>query len=316
VVSPQLRKKHRKLTSEQEQILRQALTVHYFSDTLYYPVPPAVYLATPAGKADLTDHLVNRLHSFRTFVVPWLESIFPLAGAKILEIGCGTGASTISLSEQGARVVGVDESEGALEAARVRCGLYGLGAEFIKANAADLKDIANEGEFTAIIFFAVLEHMTWQERSASLRAAWELLRKGQHLIVIETPNRLWHTDHHTTGEPFFHWLQDDMAFAYSRYTKRQIFNEIFREATEESKIRFARWGRGVSYHDFVLSLDLPAESLPIESYLQLFLRRRRFEQVLRRFSRVRRDERRLRNAAPKIHPGFLCTDLNLALRKP
>jgi predicted SAM-dependent methyltransferase len=72
-----------------------------------------------------------------------------------------------------------------LRAAQVHCD-----AKFIQANATELSSFANPGQISAIIFFAVLEHMTWEERLTSLRAAWDLLQKGQHLIVIESPNRL------------------------------------------------------------------------------------------------------------------------------
>ena len=167
-----------------------------------------------------------------------------------------------------------------------------------------------------MIFFAVLEHMTWEERCASLQAAWRILRSGQHLIVIETPNRLWHTDYHTTDTAFFHWLPDEIAFAYSRYTKRETYNEIFREISDEARVRFARWGRGVSYHDFVLSLNIPEDRLPVDSYLQLFLRKQRLGNSLLRYSQRQRDENRLQQIAPHIHPGFLCADLDLAMRKP
>lgn len=314
--TPELRRNHRCLTAAQLSALESALTEHYFNDPQYYPDDPNVYLATPTGQADMADHLTNRLTAFRTLVVPWLDSVFPLRSATILEVGCGTGASTVALSEQGARVVGVDESQGALAVARVRCDLYGVEANFKRANAVELNSSLCESEVTAVIYFAVLEHMTWQERRDSLRAAWQMLQKGQYLVVIETPNRLWHTDFHTTSEPFFHWLPDDIAFAYSRLTQRKIFNEIFREQSEEAMVRFARWGRGVSYHDFVLSLDVPAGALPVASYMQLFLRKKRFEQLLRRYSRTRRDEARLQEIVPAVHPAFLGADLNFALRKP
>ena len=163
-----------------------------------------------------------------------------------------------------------------------------------------------------MIFFAVLEHMTWEERCTSLQAAWRVLRSGQHLIVIETPNRLWHTDDHTTDTPFFHWLPDEIAFAYSRFTKRGTYNEIFREISDEARVRFARWGRGVSYHDFVLSLNIPEDRLPVDSYLQLFLRRQRRGNSLLRYSQRQRDEidfNKLRQNTPWIplrgfRPGY------------
>lgn len=316
VVSEQLRRNHRNLSAAQAVILQEALTTHYFRDLRYYPEPPETYLVSPAGKRDLADHMTNRLHVFRSMIVPWIHSVVPLGKARILEIGCGTGASTVAMAEQGARVLGVDESDRALQVARTRCTLHEVEAKFVQANAVDLEKVADHQEFEAVIFFAVLEHMTWEERCASLQAAWRILRSGQHLIVIETPNRLWHTDYHTTDTPFFHWLPDEIAFAYSRFTKRETYNEIFREISDEARVRFARWGRGVSYHDFVLSLNIPEDSLPVDSYLQLFLRKQRLGESLLRYSQRQRDENRLQQIAPNIHPGFLCADLDLAMRKP
>lgn len=316
VVSEQLRRNHRTLSTDQEAILKEALTMHYFHDLRYYPDPPESYLASSAGERDLADHVTNRLHVFRSTIVPWIHSVVPLKNARILEIGCGTGASTVAMAEQGAKVVGVDESDRALRVARARCALHGVEAEFVQANAVDLERVANHEEFEAVIFFAVLEHMTWDERCASLQAAWRILRSGQHLIVIETPNRLWHTDYHTTDTPFFHWLPDEIAFAYSRFTKRETYNEIFREMSDEARVRFARWGRGISYHDFVLSLDIPEDRLPVDSYMQLFLRNKRLGKSVLRYSQMQRDENRLQRIAPNIHPGFLCAELDLALRKP
>src|SRR5664279_270714 len=316
VVGEQLRSNHRHLSTDQAATLKDALTAHYFCDLSYYPEPPESYLATSAGERDLADHMTNRLDAFRNIVVPWLNSVVPLRNARILEIGCGTGASTVAMAEQGAKVVGVDESAKALEVARVRFALHGVEAEVVRANAVELEKVANKREFDAIIFFAVLEHMTWEERRASLQAAWRVLRSGQHLIVIETPNRLWHTDHHTSYLPFFHWLPDEIAFAYSPFAKRETYNEIFRGMSDEARVRFARWGRGVSYHDFVLSLNIPEDQLPVDSYLQLFLRQKRRGEFLFRYSQRRRDENSLQRIAPNIHPGFLCADLDLALRKP
>jgi S-adenosylmethionine-dependent methyltransferase len=181
------------------------------------------------------------MDEFRALIAPWLNSIFALRGSKIIEIGCGTGSSSVSLAEQGADVVGIDVSNRALEVARVRFDLYGLKGTFRVANATDVTKIAAGGNVDAVIFFAVMEHMTWEERATSLRETWNLLQSGQHLIIIETPNRLWHTDTHTSTDPFFYWLPDELAIPYSRYTHRQIYNEIFQNAVldDETRVRFA-----------------------------------------------------------------------------
>ena len=48
---------------------------------------------------DLRAHVRERLESDRRLVVPWLDDAKPLHGQQILEIGCGTGSSTIALAE-------------------------------------------------------------------------------------------------------------------------------------------------------------------------------------------------------------------------
>lgn len=42
---------------------------------------------------------------------------------KLLEIGCGTGSSSITLVEQGANVTGIDVEEGSLQVAKIRAKL-------------------------------------------------------------------------------------------------------------------------------------------------------------------------------------------------
>ncbi len=154
--------------------------------------------------------------------------------------------------------------------------------------------------------------MTWQERRASLSAAWKRLKRGQHLVVIETPNRLWHTDSHTSGEPSFHWISDEVAYDYSRYTKRHIFNRTFSgQLTESGRTLLARWGRGSSYHEFALSFDLEPETLPVASYLSGFRK-----QGLRALQAENQFALYLKRLAPGIHPGFFTPYLDLVLEKP
>ena len=49
-----------------------------------------------------------------------------------------------------------------------------------------------------MIFFACLEHMTYAERLTAMRATWNGLRAGALWCSIETPNRLWWFDEHTS----------------------------------------------------------------------------------------------------------------------
>jgi SAM-dependent methyltransferase len=59
----------------------------------------------------------------------------PQSGERVLDIGCGCGATTLAMLERGAEVCGVDISAPMLERARARTQSYD-GATFIEADAA------------------------------------------------------------------------------------------------------------------------------------------------------------------------------------
>ena len=165
-----------------------------------------------------------------------------------MEIGCGTGSSTVALVEQGAMVTGVDIDGGALIVAKERSNAYGLEAEFRLLNSVEIADTFGANAFDFVIFFACLEHMTIAERLISLRDAWGMLPSEGLLVIVDTPNRLWYFDNHTSRLPFFHWLPDELAFQYSRFSSRENFRELYREYNENSKEHFLRRGRGMSFH--------------------------------------------------------------------
>src|SRR5688500_14623008 len=62
----------------------------------------------------VADHLHTGLDGDRSTVIPWLDRVRRLEGLRVLDIGCGTGSSTVALAEQGARVTAIDIDAGAL----------------------------------------------------------------------------------------------------------------------------------------------------------------------------------------------------------
>jgi len=97
---------------------------------------------------------------------------------RILQIGCGTGSSTVAFAEQGADVVGLDIDDRALAVAQQRLELYGLTeAQLLHGNALD-HAVASEKSFDLIMFFASLEHMLHSGRLEALRRMWAALGRG------------------------------------------------------------------------------------------------------------------------------------------
>lgn len=313
---PHLAANHRSFSPGGEELLVRSLKDNYFTNPEYYPDPVDDYLSTDVGQKDLEGHVRSRLEIDRRSRIPWLDDVSTLRGATILEIGCGTGSSTVALVEQGAVVVGVDIDAGFLKVAEDRCSAYGLEARFIQSNATEIEAHTKGENFDFIIFFASLEHMTVDERLKSLRCAWDRLSSGKYLVVTDTPNRLWYFDFHTSLTPFFFWLPDDLAFLYSGRTPREIYNRVFQTQTDDARVRFNRWGRGVSFHDFELAFEIPAAELPIAGCMTSFLRKQTNSARLYRRSVAGRYEVLLSEICPGVHQGFCLQNLDLVFRKP
>jgi len=281
----------------------------------YFATFPADYLSTEWGKNDLANHLFRRLDADRNMIVPWLNSVRPLRNASILEIGCGTGSSTVALAEQGAEVTAIDVSETSLSVASERCRAYGLNVNFAHANATEVATHFAGRHFDYIIFYAALEHMTLEERMSAMRSTWQMLSAGDLWCVIDTPNRLWYYDTHTSLLPFHMWLPDKLAFEYSQFSPRENYRERYREYTDEAKLDFLRRGRGVSFHEFELAMN-PLKDLRIKSSLNLTNRRTGLLGPLKwRLSNEYQYISVLRRIAPELHEGFLQSFLNLIIEK-
>ena len=65
--------------------------------------------------------------------VDFLLALFPIAaGARILDVGCGTGRHAIELAKRGYRVTGVDLSSGMLDVARAKAAAFDI--EWVEAD--------------------------------------------------------------------------------------------------------------------------------------------------------------------------------------
>ena len=243
-----------------------------------------------------------------------LISIQPLRGLRILEIGCGTGSSTVALAEQGAEVTGIEMEEAALTIARKFCEVHRVQAQFLCANATDAHEALDIGSYDLIIFFAVLEHMTPIECLSSLNIYWRKMKPGALLGVIETPNRLWFYDSHTAYLPFFHWLPGEIAIRYCAACPRPGIAGLHEDTSAAGILRLQRWGRGISFHEFELAIG-PVRELPIVSSFGQWRRRHDFAQMLKWIVRDYSYHRILRQAARDVATPWLEPYIDMVIRR-
>jgi len=153
--------------------------------------------------------------------------------------------------------------------------------------------------------------MTIAERLGSLRTAWDMLPAHGLLVVVETPNRLWYFDGHSSYLPFFHWLPNELAFAYAKLSARNNFRELYKEYNPASKEHFLRRGRGMSFHEFDLAIG-PTRDLKVVSSLSTF---QGIRYTLRKSRLARHYKKVLQKIYPSIHEGFFDESLYLILEK-
>ena len=165
-------------------------------------------------------HYVER--SIRHEVLGYIDAA-EFAGKRILDFGCGSGASTMVLARllPPCEIVGVDLEERHLRIARLRAGHFGrTGVRFAQSPAGDALP-EGLGLFDFVIFSAVFEHLLPGERGTVLPLVWRRLRPGGILFVNQTPFRYSPVETHTTGLPGINYLPDGIALrAARRFSKR------------------------------------------------------------------------------------------------
>jgi S-adenosylmethionine-dependent methyltransferase len=275
------------------------------------------FLETPEGAQGMRVALVDRYLASRRHAIPWLDDAIGLAGKTVVELGCGTGSSTVALAERGAHVVAIDIDGPSVAAARHRVDAHQVeGVSIVQCDADQILERALDHRADLYVLFAVLEHLTELERYDTLHGLWNALAPGGSIAVIETPNRLSYFDSHSSELDFVHLLPDDLAFRLRNQSPRQAYRDVMGQAVEmqseqEAHVVRVRFGLGASYHEFVAAIDEPLDEIVIaDGYEDAILSwfGTNLEETTLRSYMLERDM-----AVPM---AFARPVLNLVLRKP
>jgi 2-polyprenyl-3-methyl-5-hydroxy-6-metoxy-1,4-benzoquinol methylase len=233
------------------------------------------FLQTPEGQNELEEHLFRRFDHCSVYTIPWVQRYYDLRGKTVLEIGCGSGSISAAIARTAGHVFGFDIHEASIDAARERVKVLDIGnVEFILSRpgevVADVAKLAAQHKVHAVILHALLEHQTIAERIETLKLAWDIIDDDGIVIISESPNRISFYDDHTSYLHFFHMLPDDLALRYYTRSPRVGFrNDIaagLSISNEEACLRLARFGRGVSYHEFELVFGSIGDHIVLDGY--------------------------------------------------
>jgi 2-polyprenyl-6-hydroxyphenyl methylase / 3-demethylubiquinone-9 3-methyltransferase len=133
-----------------------------------------------------TESEFRPLHQINPLRLDWIDAHVPLAGKRVLDVGCGGGILSDSMARRGATVLGIDLAAKALKVAQ----LHALEAQTpnvdYRAVSAEALAAEQAGSFDAVTCMEMLEHVP---DPSSIVAACTTLVKPGGWVFFSTINR-------------------------------------------------------------------------------------------------------------------------------
>ncbi len=125
------------------------------------------------------------LHDINPLRANYIDQRSPVAGKKILDVGCGGGILTESMAQRGAEVYGIDMGEAPLNIARLHSLESGVQVDYRRITAEDLAQ-QEAGQYDIVTCLEMLEHVP--DPASIIKACADLCKPGGH-IYFSTLNR-------------------------------------------------------------------------------------------------------------------------------
>ncbi|MDZ5634497.1 bifunctional 2-polyprenyl-6-hydroxyphenol methylase/3-demethylubiquinol 3-O-methyltransferase UbiG [Janthinobacterium sp. GMG1] len=125
------------------------------------------------------------LHEINPLRLEWINAKVPLAGKRVIDIGCGGGILAESMARKGADVTGIDLSEKALKVADLHSLESGAKVRY-KLIAAETMAEEEPGQYDVVTCMEMLEHVP--DPAAIVKACATLVKPGGH-VFLSTLNR-------------------------------------------------------------------------------------------------------------------------------
>ncbi|PPU13718.1 MULTISPECIES: bifunctional 2-polyprenyl-6-hydroxyphenol methylase/3-demethylubiquinol 3-O-methyltransferase UbiG [Xanthomonas] len=125
------------------------------------------------------------LHALNPVRLDYVSARLGLAGARVLDVGCGGGLLSESMARLGAQITAIDLAPELVKVARLHSLESGVQVDY---RVQSVEDLATEqpGSFDAVTCMEMLEHVP--DPTAIIRACASLLKPGGKLF-LSTLNR-------------------------------------------------------------------------------------------------------------------------------
>ena len=125
------------------------------------------------------------LHDINPLRLDYIDQRAPLAGKRVVDVGCGGGILAESMAARGAQVTGIDMAGAALAVAKLHILESGVTVDYRQTTAEQLAE-SEPAAFDVITCMELLEHVP---DPASLIAACAQLAKPGGQVFFSTLNR-------------------------------------------------------------------------------------------------------------------------------
>ncbi len=98
------------------------------------------------------------LHDINPLRVNYIDERSPVAGQRVIDVGCGGGILSEAMAQRGARVTGIDMGEAPLGVARLHQLESGVDVDY-QQSTAEAMAAAHAGEFDIVTCLEMLEHV-------------------------------------------------------------------------------------------------------------------------------------------------------------
>jgi len=133
-----------------------------------------------------TESEFRPLHQINPLRLNWIQTLVPLQGKKVVDIGCGGGILSDAMARQGAEVLGVDLAVKSLKVAQLHA--LEAGTQGVQYREISAEDLAAEqaGQFDVVTCMEMLEHVP--DPASVVQACAKLVKPGGW-VIFSTLNR-------------------------------------------------------------------------------------------------------------------------------
>jgi len=125
------------------------------------------------------------LHDINPLRANWIDERSPVAGKKLLDVGCGGGILAESMAQRGAEVTGIDMGEAPLAVAQLHSLETDISVDYQHCTAEEMA-LQHAGKYDIVTCLEMLEHVP--DPRSVINACTNLVKPGGH-IYFSTINR-------------------------------------------------------------------------------------------------------------------------------